>query len=286
MKSYKKTFRGSLLSSKQILQKSMSNLFVVLLIAAFSFSLSVFSLGEDKTVGKSDTEDEFISQAKQTLSSLKTITELHIKKILDSFEILVATNEAKSCDWEKIKPLLSKVAETNVSAVIFFVKPDGTYWTIEKGLIDKNLKDREYFPDLLAGKKVIGSLVVSKSTGEKSAIVAVPIKDGDKVIGALGASIFLEKLSERIKKDMGFCENTIFYGFDSSGEITIDWKIDLIFKDVTKIGNEEMMKAMKEMLTKQEGFAEYEFNGLPRKVIFCKSQFLDWHIAFGIVGKR
>ena len=49
-----------------------------------------------------------------------------------------------------------------------------------------------------------GNLVISKSTGKSVAIVEIPIHGKNrKVAGVLGASVYLDQMSERLGAEMG-----------------------------------------------------------------------------------
>ena len=78
----------------------------------------------------------------------------------------------------------------------------------------ENLRDRAYFPALMAGHEVAAELVVSKSTGKRSAIVAVPVRADGRVVGALGVSIAMEKVAARIKDGLGLPGQVMFYALD------------------------------------------------------------------------
>jgi len=259
-------------------------LVICLLLLIISFN-HLNSIAEEKSLLPSSipAPGEIMLDGKIALSAMVALAEGHIKKTIDSLETLTMTEEVKSGNWEKMKDFLAKVQQSNVPATVWFARPDGSYFTVDKGLTDQNLKDREYFPKLIAGEKVIGSLVVSHSTGKKSAVVAVPIIKDGKIIGALGASIFLEQLNEILKKEMKLPENLIFFAIDAQSQTTLNWKEERIFGDATKQGSDSLSKAIKEMLSKQEGIVEYEFTGKIRRVLFQKSPLIGWCFALGVV---
>ena len=89
--------------------------------------------------------------------------------------------------------LLAEFGRSGIkAAAVWFVQPDGQFYTVEKGLTNLTLRDRQYFPRLMAGEEITGDLVISKTTGKRTAIVAVPIKKNGKIIGALGTSLAVE----------------------------------------------------------------------------------------------
>lgn len=220
---------------------------------------------------------------KIALSAMIALVDGHIEKMVDSLELLALTGEVKSLDWEKMKPLLAKVQQNDVPSTVWFARADGSYCTVDKGAVDKNLKDREYFPKVMAGEKVIGALVVSKSTGKKGMVVAAPISVDGKVSGMLGATIFLDGLSTTIKQDMQLPDDVIFYAITDQANTTLNWRTDLIFEDPTKQGNPSLKEAIEYMLSRKEGMVEYTFTDKKRKLIFQTSPLTGWWVALGIV---
>ncbi len=136
--------------------------------------------------------------AQSLLSAFVSYTDLRMRSIQQSLEILASTTEARSARWKKMQPLLGGYQSMDGGLIVWFLRPDGTYYTVDKGLMDLKLSDRSYFPTLMSGRKVVGELVISKSTGRRSAVIAVPISDGGKVVGAIGASLFLDGLSDEV----------------------------------------------------------------------------------------
>jgi hypothetical protein len=221
---------------------------------------------------------------KVALSALVSLIDGHIQKIADCLTLVAMTDQVKSGKWNKMKDLLSEIEKVNISSVIWFVRPDGSYYTTEKGLVtDQNLKDRDYFPRVMAGEPVIGSLVVSKSTGKKSLIVTVPIKNKKKIVGAIGASIFLEQFSDLILKEMNLPDDVVFYALDKNTQTVIHRAAFRVFEQPTQLGNETLATAIKEIVSRPEGSVEYVFQGTNRVVYFQTSPLTGWRIVLGKV---
>jgi hypothetical protein len=219
------------------------------------------------------------------LSSLMSLSDAYIKTVSDRLEVAAITEEVASGKWERIQPLLEKIEnQEKGDAVAWFALPDGSYYTVDKGLMDKNLKDRPYFPVVLAGKISVGDLVISKSTEQVSTIVAVPVKKGDSVTGILGVSLFTRKLSVLINKNMRFDDNVIFFALTRDHITAINKKPGRVFLDPEKQGSSSMTMAIKEMLSMDEGIVEYDFHG-KRRVAFVKSDYTNWWYAVGLPVK-
>jgi presenilin-like A22 family membrane protease len=145
-------------------------------------------------------------------------------------EALAMTQEVQSGDWEEMVGLLANVEQAQVPNIVWFVLPDGSYYTVELGKTDQNLSNRTYFPGLMAGNNVLGDLVVSKATGKKSLVVASPVIREGEVIGGLGASLFLDDLSNTISEELALPDDMVFYATTPAGEVVLHSDTQLIFE--------------------------------------------------------
>lgn len=217
------------------------------------------------------------------LNAFRGLVEEQLGSVLGGLKALAATQDAMSGDWKHIKtPLARFSANVSTDAAMWFAKPDGSYFKVGSGEVAQNLKDRDYFPTLLAGKDVEGNLVISKSTGARSVIVATPVIKDDQVIGALGASVSLEKLSRFVQTHLGIPHNVIFYALDAHGKTVLHSTGNLIFEFPSDVGDASLKSAVKRMLAKEEGFERYTFQGQHRTVLFEKSPTTGWVFALGI----
>ena len=217
----------------------------------------------------------------RALARLVSLTDNHIQFMLEAVSALADSPEVQSGDWERIRPLMAQLESYAVECVPWFALPDGSYYTPDKGLTDQNLKDREYFPDLMAGRSVNGPLVVSKSTGRKSVIVAVPVWREGTIIGALGASVFLDDLSRQVRNELALPEDWIFFALNPDGRTTLNFVPERVFLDPRDQGSPSMSAAMDEILETGTGEVSYEFDGRMRHVLFDTSPLTGWRFAVG-----
>ena len=164
-------------------------------------------------------------------------------RIAGYFSVLQAlsiTDEARSGKWKKLKPLLEERENIASNGRIWYLLPDGSYYTTVDDLTSKNLKDRAYFPGLIGGNPVLGSIVVSKSTGKTVAVVAVPIiKKGD-IKGALGTSIFMQEINSEVRNTFPLPSDKKFFTVANDGIISLhsddEWigqKVSSLCSDLT-----------------------------------------------------
>jgi hypothetical protein len=168
------------------------------------------------------------------VSAAVALTEARIEGLVTSMQVMALTDEVKSVDWAMIEPLLTELEENSIPLVAWFVLPDASYYTVDVGLASGNLSDREYFPVVMDGEVAVGYTVVSKSTGKESTVAAVPVKDGNEVIGALGASIYLEELSQSIVTDLGLSDDMVFYAVNADDVIALHSDAAMIMEEASE----------------------------------------------------
>lgn len=210
------------------------------------------------------------------LSMFSAYTDLRMQSVHRSLAVLAATAEARSGDWEAIQSLLSGYQATDPGLAAWFMLPDGTYFTAEKGRMDVTLADRAYYPDLAAGRTVHGALVVSKSTGHRSAIIAVPVMDGDKMVAAVGASVFLDVLSDTLSAILDPPEGASFFALAPDGLTALHSRKDRHFLDPRELGNESLKQAAEWILQTSDGDVRYEFEGIPKRAYYRATEPMAW----------
>ena len=198
----------------------MMNKVIAILSLCLALAMTGLSCGSGAGEAKIDAE--------MGVSALAALADSHIKGYVDSMEALAMTQEVQSARWQDMAELLQKVDDAGTTA--WFVMPDGSYYSVEQGKTDQNLSDREYFPTLMAGERVIGSLVVSKSTGKASLIAAVPVTREGEVVGAIGCSIFLEELSMTLASEIDLPSDMMFWAANLDGDIALHSDTSMILE--------------------------------------------------------
>lgn len=227
-------------------------------------------------------ERVFTVEAPVALKAYCGVVEEHLSGIRTALRIVAASGEARSGTWKEVKPLLAALAGgINTAAAVWFAQPDGAYDTVDSGRSDQNLKDRSYFPDLLAGKDVLGPLVISKSTGHRSVIVAEPVRAGDKIVGAVGVSVRARLLSGLMTTRAGMPDDLIFYALDPTGKAALHRDPDRMFHFPSDMGDPSLDKAAKEILASDSGLVSYHLLGKTRVVVFMRSPLTGWKFVLG-----
>ena len=224
----------------------------------------------------------FKEYAGTILSSFIALTVQHLHTVENELAVLSVTEEVKRADWERTRSIMQAYQDSSSSGIVWFALPDGDYYTIEDGLVGKKLSERNYFPGLMSGRRMIGDLVFSRSTGRKTVIVTVPVKRDGVVVGGLGATVFIDDLSHRIDAAVSLPENLFFYALAPDGTTTRNRNTQLNFKDPRQQGIESLRLAADKMLSAPEGEVTCEFGGTPRYAIYRTSALTGWKFAIGI----
>ncbi|HEX6250902.1 MAG TPA: hypothetical protein VFZ56_05665 [Gemmatimonadaceae bacterium] len=251
-----------------------------LTVAGVITSLVLIGCGGDVPTEPQD----FVVEGRVALASLVALSDGHLQQIAGSFQLLATSDDGRSADWERIRGRLAAVEQVTVPGLFWYALADGSYWSVRQGKAAGNLSDRPYWSRLMAGQTVIGDLVASKATGKSSAIVAVPvISEAGNVTGVVGASVYLDSLSLRIKREIDLQPHQIFFSVDATPIGALQDDPDQIFLDPYDLGEPELERAIREMLTREEGVVNYSFRGKRRTVLYRRSQVSGWWYAFGRV---
>ena len=255
---------------------------ILVSVACLALLVACLGCGKEATTSSSAV---FTIDGEMGLAAGIALTENHIQSLLNTMQVLAMTEEVKAGSWEGMQGLLNRFSQDQVPAAVWFVLPDGSYYTVEVGKASGNLSDRSYFPKVMSGATVIGDLVVSKSTGKKSVIAAVPVKNAGQVVGALGVSVYLDDLSKILVEELQLPDNMVFYAVDDLGYIALHSDPQWLMQKAADLGSSTFSKAVDEMLSKKEGNATYEFGGMSETVVFKTSPLTNWCFALGLRTK-
>jgi hypothetical protein len=191
-------------------------------------------------------------------------------------ELISSTPEAGRGDWNGIKRYLRSL-KAELPGVYFYVVPGGGYSTVTGGDTNLNLSDRAYFKSLFAGNAIKGFPIYSRSTGKKSALVAVPIYTDGKVTGALGASVFLDELNKKLRQIFSLPQDYTWFVLDSKGNTMLDKDSDYIFMNALTQGSKSLQKAVSQALKNESGSVRYELGEI-RRGYYKKLPHMDWRL--------
>ena len=218
------------------------------------------------------------AQADLALNIMAAETDAQLKAVLRPLEVLAVTMEARSGEWQHIRPLLATLEEKEPDARTWFALPDGSYYTVVDGLTSANLKNRTYFPVVLGGKESVGIVVMSYSTGKNVAIIAVPVKNQSTVTGVMGSSVYLETLTDRLRGKVP--EPLVFYAIDTEGKFALHSDKGQISRNVAAIGPESSLgRAIDTMRAQSYGTVGYDDGGIHYMARFRSDALTGWRLV-------
>lgn len=231
-----------------------------------------------ETAGADTVSAQAGDQADLALSAMIAQTDGRLTPVLRVYQVLAITSEAQSGDWQKIMPLLSALEAQAPDARTWYALTDGSYYTVVDGLTTGNLKSRTYFPDVLAGRTSVGSTVVSLSTGKNAAIVAVPVMKQGSVSGILGASVYMDTLTDTLRQTIP--EPFVFYAIDKEGKFAIHSDKGQISRDTGTIGIASSYgQALAVIKAQESGSISYDDGGTLYKAAFRTSPLTGWRFV-------
>lgn len=205
-------------------------------------------------------------------------TDNRLNSIFHTYEVLVVTPAVQSNDWTNIEPLLAVLERNEPNARTWYANPDGSYYTVVDGLTTANLMSRSYFPGVLAGNASVGTVVVSHSTGKNTAIVAVPVVKNDAVTGVMGASVYLDTLTDTFRKEVP--DGFIFYAIDTENKFALHSEKGQISRDIGSIGaGSSFGQALQTILGQESGSTSYDDGGVQYQAKFRTSPLTGWRFV-------
>ncbi len=245
-------------------------------------SLAALVLATPLAVQAAAPAETFALDAAVALDAYSAAAESRVEGVLAATRTVAATEEAKSGDWVRMRePLAVLAANVREQAAVWYARPDGSYFTVEKGLTGETLRDRAYFPSLMAGQDVLGALVISKSTGKRSLIVASPVLRAGKVVGAVGVSLDAAKFAASLDRAIRFPPEVVFYALDEKGQTALHRAGDLIFVFPSDVGSPTLGDAVKTMTSKPGGVVRYTYSGSDKTAVFRRSTLTGWVFVLG-----
>ena len=169
-------------------------------------------------------------------ASAAGLVDAHVGGLLKMMEVLASTADLQVGLWGGMRDLLGRFEELAISFDAWFLLPDGSYYKVDGGLTGSNLSDRGYFPKVMAGEITLGDLVVSRSTGRKSMVMTVPIVREETIVGALGATVFLDDLGRLIADALALPEGIAFFAYAPDGSITLHANPERLLQDAAEAG--------------------------------------------------
>jgi len=118
-------------------------------------------------------------------------------------------SDITSMNREKQESILKAIQKEHPwMYLVFTVGPDGMNAARNDGKPLKDYSDRQYYKDVIGGKKLSWQTLIGKTSKKPALVLAVPIKNGDRLVGVIAAAMTIDVISSNIatwrQGDTGF----------------------------------------------------------------------------------
>ncbi len=203
---------------------------VVSFIPLISTSLYVYYTVSTKLIEKQN--DSYVSLVQSKANTM----DMFLRERMSEIQLLATTSDIRSDDNEqKMKYIQSLKKTTDKYDGNTFIGADGLVKadTFEKS-VGIDLGSRPFFKNGLEGKVTYTDVILAKTTGQRSIIMAAPVKQADdRVKGVLTGLVNFEGFTSDILKDL-YIDNGVGYPIvvDNQGKIQLHPNKELIGKTV------------------------------------------------------
>lgn len=237
-----------------------------------SIGQSAVSFFESKKILTTEIKNECEAMAVSTSNEIDVWIEGNFKEL----ETIAKLGSISAMDKDAIPATLAPLMSAEKDN-LYVIYPDGT--TVgDVGLMEFNLSDREYFQIAMKGNATISTPVISKATGSLVAPIVVPIYQGDKVVGVMGATIKAEKLIE-IVNSVKVGKTGYAYMIDKSGTIVAHPDKNLILKKKLADLGEGMDSISNQMTSGQTDVIEYTLDGVDKYMAHDPVEVAGWALG-------
>ncbi len=203
---------------------------------------------------------------------------IYFQNKIEEVKIISKLEQIVKMDASKIPEFLASIKSDDFDN-LYVVWPDGGAITDTGNKV--NVADREYFQIALRGEANISDPLVSKSTGNIVASVAVPIYEEGKVVGVMGGSIKTQAIAELIN-EVKVGNSGYAYLIDRNGNCVAHPNPDYILKlNQFELG-EEMAAIGEKMIAMETGIDEYMWEGQPKYMAFAPVPVAGWSVAVNV----
>jgi len=135
----------------------------------------------------------------QTAKGLGDQIEGWINGNFSTLRMAAALPEIVSMNRDQQEPVVKAMAgEYPYMYLVFTLNPNGMNIARSDNQPVVSYADRQYYKDIMAGKSISWQMVTGRTSKVPALIMAVPIRDGKRVVGVLATAMTVEEVSKKI----------------------------------------------------------------------------------------
>lgn len=215
-----------------------------------------------------DSTSILIEKQKESYVKLVSSTAIAMDQWLDrrmtEIKILARTSDIKSMDSAAKNQFIQNFTkEMNIYDGNTFISADGIVRadTFEKS-IGINLSERQFFKDGMKGTPSFSEILIAKTTGNRSIIVASPVKgDNGEILGVLTGLVNVDSFTSTFLKDLNLGNKGYPILVDQKGLIQSHPNKDLIGKKVEESALPQGLAEILKKGNKETGSSVYVDGG-------------------------
>ncbi len=244
---------------KSIKTKLIISFSALILIA--SLIIGLISIGVGYRAFQKDAQNSLLSLTGESAK----LTQSRMAELITMMDMIAKDSDIINMGWEADVNILKRELGKTSFIDIGYILPNGyTYFT--DGTV-RLQSDRDYVQKALKGEANISDIVISRVSRKPELNVAVPIKKGDEVIGALVGRKEADALTAIIK-DTGYGENGYAYMINAEGTMIAHPETELVVKRYNPIDakdkskdQQELAVAFQRIIKEKTGIVNYNYQG-------------------------
>lgn len=265
---------------KSLNQKITLSVISLVLVGIILLLSIVFIQGKEILVYNS--EQLALSKA----NKLQVIVENKINEWQKQVEFLATTEAVKEINLDKLNKLVSSNEKLydNFSNV-FMSDKKGDFVGTNGGT--GNIKERDYFKEVMNGKVSISKPIISLTTNLPIIVIAVPIKDdNDNINGLAGVTVDLTVITDVVNQEK-FGDSGYGFMIDSQGVFMAHPDEDKLFNEKIIDNENQSVAALGHRMMKGESdIQDYEVDGVKKVSAFVPIKNTNWSIGVSINKKE
>ena len=202
-KSFADTTREKEMTPNVVKKKAYFSFFAKIIIVMLLVSLIPMAVFWGVTFKETSVR---ITNDTELIMSLTTqVLENQVNSWIDN-NIWVLKSAAKlpsviSMDRQKQEPVLQQIHKKYPYIYLAFtVGPDGSNVARSDDGTPKYYGDRQYYQDIIDGKKLSWQTLIGKTSQKPALVLAVPIMSEDKLVGVMAAAMTIDEISKHIAR--------------------------------------------------------------------------------------
>ena len=213
---------------------------------------------------------------------------------LAEIKFMASSSEIRSMNWSVAQPYLQLQLEQLPDFFSFQLdRQDGSYYTTWEGRLakSKNVKDRIYFQQAIAGETVVVDPVIGRITKIWSSFVVSPVwsnhlpnaPNQTRPIGVLAGTIAVKHVSEIVEK-MSSGEESYAFALDSKGHPIAHPNQSLVVKPNSFLiaADPALARIAQAMVNHQQGIQLVQIEGKQVYVAYSSLKRANWSLALVI----